>query len=70
MMAFIDNLVRRWKEDREQMQSKLELLESGKMESWEKYGTGRVDTSANQIAFCKRHIAKLDDLIARYPEDE
>ena len=68
-MAFIDKLVRRWKEDRQQMQEHVEGMESNetKFGPWSP-GTGCVDTTADQIARYKLTIAKLDTLIARHPE--
>jgi hypothetical protein len=69
MMAFIDKLVARWKEDRQRMQEQVEWMESGKSQvgPWLPR-TGYVDTTADHIDRYKVTIAKLDDLIARHPE--
>jgi len=68
MMAFIDKMVARWKEDRQRMQEQVELMESGKAKLSTLSPTGWVDTTPDDIARYKLTIAKLDDLIARHPE--
>jgi hypothetical protein len=69
MMAFMDNLVRRWKEDRQYMQEQVAWMESGGTKFGPKSpGTELVNTTADDIARYKQTIAKLDDLIALHPE--
>jgi hypothetical protein len=69
MMAFIDNLVARCKDEHQRMQKLLEWMKSGKAKSSTMSpGTGLVDTTPADIEHYTRKIAELDALIARHPE--
>ena len=69
-MAF-EKEVARWKEERQRMQRILEWIKSGQAEfgPWLP-GSGRGDTTADDIDHYRRKIAELDALIARHIEDE
>src|SRR3954454_11318485 len=64
MMARDD--VVQWKEERMEWQRILEMLKSGTMTSGEQLsGAARIDTTADCIVDCERHIAELDILCPR-----
>ena len=68
-MAFIDKLVARWKEDRQEMQEQVEWMESTDFQFGPKSpGTEWVNTTPDDIARYKLTIAELGTLIARHPE--
>ena len=68
-MTFIDRLVAQWKASRLEWLEILARFKSGEAKTTEQLlGCAQIDTTDASIADCERHIAELDDLIARHSD--
>lgn len=69
-MTLIEQIVAWCKSERESLLRQIELMESGTLTTRSSHGPSRkmVDTTQDSIADCKRQLAEIEPLLARYVE--